>query len=407
AARQLLPADNERQVFWSAYCSTLCTVVASAALLCLLLFYVCRHFFALAEEASLLLTVFYGFGTLVFSYSTTFYCHLPAASLGFFSFVICMHIKHDAGSTIKLPSFFAGFSAASAFLMEPSAVYILGVVLLYLAGFKKGRAGLLYFFLGCVPSCGLQCFYNAVCFGGAFGSSYTYANPAVMWYDKGSLFGLPRPKKFIELLFLPYRGLFISSPILLMAIPGSALFFKEKKWIPEALACAAVTVVFIVFIACTFAWHGGSAAGPRYLLPAFPFGFMLAIAALKKYTRTFKLLGTLSVLINLAITLVGNEIPREVENPLVDIVLKSILAGKVSINPVPFSNFEKYPHIMDLAKAENWFPNFNSFNLGELIFPHHIASILPLLCFWGIWWYWWKKDAGGNRRMRGDKGNKC
>ena len=63
----------------------------------------------------------------------------------------------------------------------------------------------------------------------------------------------------------------------------------------------------------------------------------------------------------------------------------------VSINPVPFSNFKSYPAIYELAMIETWTPNFNSFNLGEIIFPHSLASILPLICFWVIWGYWLRK----------------
>jgi len=79
---------------------------------------------------------------------------------------------------------------------------------------------------------------------------------------------------------------------------------------------------------------------------------------------------------------VGNEIPRDVRNPLVDVVAKNLLEGKVSINPVPFSHFEGYD-IHKLANIESWdaMINHNSFNLGELLFPHSLLSLVPLLLF--------------------------
>ena len=148
--------------------------------------------------------------------------------------------------------------------------------------------------------------------------------------------------------------------------------------------------MFLIFIACFYAWHGGSAAGPRYLLPAYPFAFLLTIFALKKFPKTYIALGTFSIIINLSITLIGNEIPREIKNPLKDVVLSNILKGNVSINPVPFSNFNNYPNIDKLSDIKNWAPNFNSFNLGELFFPNQIASLLPLLFFWVIWAFLWR-----------------
>jgi hypothetical protein len=230
-----------------------------------------------------------------------------------------------------------------------------------------------------------------VCFGGPLASSYEYANEAVMFEVEGGLFGFPHPKNIIKILFLPNRGLFASSPVFLMALPGIVLFLKERKWRPEAVFCASVSLLFILFIVSYYAWHHASTPGPRYLLPAFPFFFLAAVWALTPFPKTFKIVGVLSILINLTITLVGNEIPHDIENPLTDFILKDIVAGRVSVNPVPFSNFANYP-IDALADREKWTPNFNAFNLGEIIFPHSPASVLPLIGFWMIWWFIvWKR----------------
>jgi hypothetical protein len=80
------------------------------------------------------------------------------------------------------------------------------------------------------------------------------------------------------------------------------------------------------------AWYGGTSVGPRYFVPAFPFAFILTAFAIKKFPRLFILLGCISIIINLSITLVGNEIPGDVKNPLIDAIGKNIAARKVSIN---------------------------------------------------------------------------
>jgi hypothetical protein len=397
--KYIFPSDTEKQVHLSAYFSTLCIIVLCASLLCLLLFYVCNHFFNFDTPSCLLLTLFFGLGTLAFSYSTTFYCHLPAAFFSFLSFVLVMRIKHGGSQRKKTTALFSGFSAALAVLIEPSTVLTLGCVFVYLVSFKEGRKCVPFFLLGCIPPGILQCFYNTVCFGSPLSSCYNYANDVVMTKVNGNLFGIPHPRNIIQLSFLPYRGLFVSSPILLMALPGIFLFFRKRSWVPEAILCISASISFFLLIASFYAWYGGSAPGPRYLLPAFPFGFLLTVFALKKFPRIFKTIGFLSILINLSITLVGNEIPGDIRNPLLDVVLKNIVEGNVSINPVPFSNFKNYPDIYQLANIENWTPNFNSFNLGELLFPNHIASILPLICFWVIWVYLWKRN-NGKRKFR-------
>jgi hypothetical protein len=137
-----------------------------------------------------------------------------------------------------------------------------------------------------------------------------------------------------------------------------------------------------------FAWHAGSAPGPRYLLPAFPFAVLLAAFCLHRYPKTLTAVGCLSLVINLAITIVGNEIPRAIQNPLA-FIFRQLLKGVVSFNPEPFSNYANYPHILWLSEIEHWPRNFNSFNLGELVFPHHVASVLPLVCIWLVWGWCW------------------
>ncbi|MCX5886696.1 MAG: hypothetical protein NT096_12440 [Proteobacteria bacterium] len=391
--KYLFPHDEERQVHLSAYMSTLFTTTLFSALLCLLIFHMFHHFFQMGIINSFLLTLFFGFGTLAFSYSTTFYCHQPAAFCSLLSFALAMHIRHGDSQRKKAVAAFAGFSAASGVLIEPSTIYILAAIAMYLMSFKEGRRCITFFILGCVPPGIVQGFYSFMCFGNPLASSYNYSNDVVMWKVQGRLFGIPDRMRFYYLLFSPYRGLFFSSPVLLMAIPGIYFFFKDKRWRSEAILCAAISVFFILYIASFHAWHGGSAAGPRYLLPAYPYFFLLAGFSLMRFPKVFKVIGVISILINLSITLVGNEIPRDIVNPLRDVIFKNIITGNVSINPVPFTHFKNYGNLYDLANIEKWrsLQNFNSFNLGEILFPYTLASILPLICFWIIWGLGWRK----------------
>lgn len=391
---RLMPGDPERQVLLSAYVSTLCTVVVLSALLCLLIFYVFNGVFAMSVNAALLLAVLFGFGTLAFSYSTTFYCHQPAACCSFLSFVLAMNIRYGASPHRNMMAVLAGFSAAAAVVIEPSALIMLGGVAFCLVSVREGRSYIPLFLLGCILPGAVLAWYNYVCFGHPLASSYNYSNDMVMWKVEGKLFGFPGLRRFYELLISPYRGLCFSSPVLLMALPGFLISLKRRQWRNELLFCALISGLFLFFMAGFHAWHGGSAAGPRYLLPVFPFLYLLAGIAFTRFPKLYLLLGAVSLLINLSITVVGNEIPRDVRNPLVDVVAKNLLEGKVSINPVPFSHFEGYD-IHKLANIESWdaMINHNSFNLGERLFPHSLLSLVPLLLFFVVWGWWWRRTV--------------
>jgi hypothetical protein len=393
--KHVVYAQPEQQVLYSAYVSNLCTTVIMASLLCVLLFYTGHRLFDLSLGSSLLMALFYGFGTLAFPYSTAFYCHQPAAFCSFAALVLAMLIRHSASQKKHVLALMGGFSGGMGILIEPSCVYLSAAVVLYLMYFKETRRYIPLFIAGCIPPGIIQAFYNGVCFGNPLASSYQYSNDLVMWKENGKLFGIPRLQTIIQLLFSPYRGVFFSSPVLLMAVPGAILFFKSSTWRAEVVLCAGASLCLFILIASFYAWHGGWAPGPRYLLPAFPWFFLPAVLALKRFPKTFIIIGFVSIVINLSITVVGIEIPGEIKNPLADVVFKNIIAGSVSINPLPFSNFGDYPDIHTLAAVSQWqgIRNFNSFNLGEIFFPYNLKSIFPLLCLWLVWGVWWVKST--------------
>jgi len=388
--RRVFPDDIARQVLFSTYCTNLCTTVLCGVVLCLTLFHILTFFFRLDQTAAVIATLICGLGTLLFSYSTTLYSHVPAASFSFVSFAGTMHIRHGTARNKNLIALGAGIAASLAMFIEPSTVLTLGLIFVYLVSCREGRRYGAFFIAGCLPAGIMQCYYNAVCFGGPFNSSYDYANDMVMARVNGKLFGVPRLGNIAGLLVLPYRGLFVSSPIYLMALPGIFLLFR--KWRAEAVFCAGVSLLFLLYIAGFYAWYGGSTVGPRYLVPAYPFAFVLTVCVLRRFRKLFMLVGMVSIIINLSITIIGNEIPGEIKNPLKDAILKNLLDGKVSINPVPLSHFQNQPSVDKLQDTTQWTQNFNSFNLGEVLFPHHIASIGPLLLFWLAWWYVWRRS---------------
>ncbi len=385
--RRIYPDDPEKQIWGASYLATVSTVGLSGALLCVLMLHILYRVFGFSPGRSLALVLIFGTGTLIFGYSTAFYCHSVSSFLCILALVLLMHLKHGDANNTALKAALAGAATSLAVLVEASTVYVIPCCLLYLLSFARGRRVIVVFLAGCIPAGLFQLYYNWVCFGGPLESSYAHANPAVMFYKNGSLFGRPTIRTLLELTILPYRGLLVSSPILLMAVPGIVLLFRKKNLRAELLFTTAISLIFLFFVSSIHAWYGGSAPGPRYLVPAYPFMFLLTVFAFKKFPRIYTALALLSISINLAITIVAINIPGEIRLPLRDGILKNILQGNVSINPVPFSHFDQYPNIYKMADIEQWTPNFNSFNWGEVLFPHNLASVLPLILFWLVWIY--------------------
>jgi hypothetical protein len=392
--RRIYPNNPEKQVWGASYLATISTVGLSGALLCVLMLHMLHHFFGFSRGRSLALVLIFGTGTLIFGYSTAFYCHSVSSFFCMLTLMLLMHIKHKPSKHSGLQAALAGAAASMAVLVEASTLYLMPCFILYLLNCKHGWRLTMFFLAACIPAGLFQLYYNWACFGGPLETSYAHANPAVMVYKNGSLFGWPTIRSLLELTVFPYRGLLVSSPILLMIVPGIVLLFKKKNLRAELFFATAVSLIFLMLIASIHAWYGGSAPGPRYLVPAYPFMFLLTVFAFKKFPRTYAAVALLSICINLAITIVGINIPGDIKFPLKDVVLKNILQGSVSINPVPFAHFDQYPNIYAMADIEQWQPNFNSFNWGEILFPHSLMSILPLLLFWLVWIWLMRRRAG-------------
>lgn len=79
------------------------------------------------------------------------------------------------------------------------------------------------------------------------------------------------------LLLSPGRSLFLYSPILALAIPGTWFFYKRERTL--TLACIITVIAYIFTIALWNSWDGGVTWGSRLLTPIVPIlGFLVAPA---------------------------------------------------------------------------------------------------------------------------------
>lgn len=211
-----------------------------------------------------------GLGTLVLPFSTVFFAHALATTLGFAAF---------AALFLRKRAFAAGVLAGLAVCVD----FPLGIVAVALAVYAWRRAapyaaGVV---LGLVPLLA----YDAWAFGNPVHLSYANAvlTPGrsghdVLGANSSGFFGVgvPSLRNAAELLFSP-RGLFVLAPVLLVALVG-------LRRLPAAVGalCAAIFAVFLVYDAGYYLPFGGYTPGPRFLVATIPFlalGLAPAIAA--------------------------------------------------------------------------------------------------------------------------------
>jgi len=343
----------------------------------------------LSAGISACLTLAYGFGTLTFPYSTMFYGHQLSAALLIISFALLFRIKHIK-SFSRRQLLGIGFLLGFSFITDYSS--ILGIIpLLVYAGIilrwslKPIMLGSAGFFLPVL----FLLYYNWSVFGGILNFSYQFS--VIPEIHQGVFLGLGSPHldRIFYLLFSGYRGLFFSSPWLLLGIPGMCLLVQKKGYRAEGMICLTIFILFVWFNASFEGWHGGSAFGARYLIPSIPF---LAVAAgafwlpyhgrtvllnndhtisesNTKKNQTIKTYKSLSI--NLAFTLAA-------------IYSIFMMFVATAVNPqVPVFNLSPYSYLIP-----TFFSGKLMGNMGELLGLKGLLTVIPLVLFLGIISFW-------------------
>jgi hypothetical protein len=280
----------------------------------------CVLFYRLAVEVSggawkesLLVTAAFAGATLFFPYGTMLHEHNFVA-FGLLGGFYCLYRVKHAAECMRRPGlwlFAAGASAgvaATCNYVAAGAVVFLG---LYLLSFDRTlRSALAYACGVLVPFVGI-CWYHAACFGTPFTTGYHYQNPHFLAGEGNFLgvFQLPHGKVLAALLVSPYRGLFFSSPVLLMGVCGWTLLRRDGKHRAEATLFLAIVAFFLLVNSAFNGWPGGWAAGPRYLVPAIPFLALPLVLAFKRYFRVTSILAVVSVAFMLVTTAVDPQCP--------------------------------------------------------------------------------------------------
>jgi hypothetical protein len=358
-----VPLDSWMWMTLNAWLVTALTCGVTGALIPAVLYlYGARR---VSRVAALGVALAVAFGTGIFPYATVMMAHVPPALFLLLAFVWLDERPLLAGVC-------AGIAGVSYYLCIPAAI-----VMLIALAFRDRRAAL-RFATGGLPFGLALAAYQYACFGSPF---LTSLETSQNFTEQGLLFGvfrLPIPEAMWGLTFSEYRGLFFGSPFLRLAFLGLGRrpVPRSSSGLPrrDAVVILAIAAIFFFAMAGFNGWHGGSAFGPRYLVPMVP---LLAIPLLYLRGRALGILalvlGVFAFGLHLLATAV-DPMPRGAERRPVRNYL--LTAGRTSVNQQAIDELVPHRGHPPGSHESEW----ASFNLGETVFgAGNPLSVLPIV----------------------------
>ena len=354
-------------------CTLFCVALPGALIPAMVYRYGRAKGFTARWAASIALTA--ALATQLFPYSTIFMVHATSGALLLFALTSKREI---AGG------FAAGLATAMNYLCAPA------VVIFALARNRKWP-----FLGGALPPLVLLAIYQKICFGSFFMASVgKLPGRFLTRHAAFGLFTLPTPEALLGISISSYRGLFYFAPVLIMAIGGAILWFRERS---DRLELAAVVLIFVIFFITNSSfngWDAGFGIGARYLVPTIP---LLALAMLRcrGWLRPMLAgLAAISFVINFAATAVDPQPSATIPRPLTQYIFPLLsrghfspevpitppwsaatFTGHTSVNRMTFDEaivFARHPAGSDPAE-------WASFNLGEPFFgAGDVRSLIPI-----------------------------
>lgn len=329
-------------------------------------------------------TAVYGLGTMVWPYATLFYGHQVAGSL----FVIVVvwagvpghtppgqqrplshpHTLPPSPTPLKTTALGAllGVIVASDYPSAVPAALTAAYLTLRVPTVAAKLKTAAWLAGGALPIGVLLALYHTACFGGPFSLGYQHlATPEFARGMSQGLYGVtwPRFGIFLRLLFGPHRGLFYTSPVLLLSAYGLYRFWKRGVR-AFALLAAASFLYFLLLNSAYYMWNGGAAFGPRHVIPALAFLAFGVGYAYPNESGTFpwrKIICWLAFAYGaanmLAATSVGPEAPLDIYDPMLEYIWPNFFYGCLA-------------------------QNMGSANLGLLLGLPGLKSLLPLAALW-------------------------
>lgn len=229
-----------------------------------------------------LVALTYGLGTIARPFAGQLFSHQLAALLVFSGFVLLYRLSR--GELRARWYALAGLLLGYAVITEYPTALLVAVLCLYaLLTTNRRVQAAVWLAAGALPAALVGALYNTLAFGGPLSLGYAHlAGP--QQFRTGQAQGLmgityPHLDALWQTSFGGYRGLFLLSPVLLLAVPGFVTLWRRAEWRAEARLWLALVALYELFSVSYFAWDGGYSMGPRQFLPALPF-LMLPIGEL-------------------------------------------------------------------------------------------------------------------------------
>jgi hypothetical protein len=136
------------------------------------------------------------------------------------------------------------------------------------------------------------------------------------------------------------RGLFILSPVLLLALYGFVVMLRDRQYRPEGLLFAGSFAVYLLMLSGykippTDIWT----PGPRFLIPVLPFLAAPVAFSVRRLPWLFLPLAAISVAIMFVVTAANPQVPPEVSNPLLSYWLPGFFDRSQLVHTLPELRF--------------------------------------------------------------------
>ncbi len=245
-----------------------------------------------SDRTAFWLSLLYAFGTPVFFRTGYLNHNLILGHFALFGFLAMWNPHEKQNWTQSTRYLLGGLAGGAAVLLDYSGV----VLLLGLFGYgvlrnwgSRGRVVRLgaWYVLGSIGPIALLWFYQWRSFGNPFLPGQHWM-PSVEWVGEGYR-GFTIPQwELLSSLLMDYRyGLFISCPLMLLALAAPFVNRGRRKVLPplELGTCLAFSVLLWIFCGGISYTRLQFNTGIRYLAPLFPFMFLLVAIVLAGMPR--------------------------------------------------------------------------------------------------------------------------
>ena len=237
----------------------------------------------------------YALGTPIFFRTGYLNQNLAVAIFGFMAFALLWDPGDRSPMTMSRRYLLAGFLGGLALLCDYSGGLVLGVVGVYgllrrldFGALSQALRDSLWYAAGALGPILVLWWYQWASFGHLLYPPQHYMPPDVYLSDAGykGVVG-PQADLLAALLFDPRFGLFVTGPVLALALAAPFLNWRKKSFVPwrETLTALAVSLAYLLFFSMVRYTKLQYISGIRYLVPAIPFLLVLTVAVLIRLPR--------------------------------------------------------------------------------------------------------------------------